>query len=63
MPRDDRRDLPFVGVLQLKDPEAFREAIDWPHANTRKLDRVEEALIAQAIHADLRWTSYSRRRD
>jgi hypothetical protein len=62
MPRDDRRDLPFLGVLKLKDPEAFRELIDWPHANTRKLDRVEEALIAQAIHAGQRWTSYSRRR-
>ena len=62
--RNDRRDLPFIGRWQLEDAEALRDFIDWPHATTRRLDRVEQAMIAEALHVGRsRWTSYSRRKD
>jgi hypothetical protein len=63
-PRDDRRDRPFIGTARLVDPEPLRERFDWPHANTRRLDWVEEAVMAAAIweawRDPERWISYSR---
>src|SRR4051812_9430081 len=57
---NDRRDLPFLGRWQFEDPESFREIIDWPHAATRHQDRVQEAIVAEAIHAGRQSVSYSR---
>ena len=54
------------GRWQLIDPQALRGAVDWPRANTKRVDRVEEAFVAEALHvgrSGRSWTSYSRRRD
>lgn len=60
----DRRDRPFLGRWHLEDPDALREATGWAHANTRRIDRVGQAIVAELIHAGRsRHTSYSRRKD
>jgi plasmid maintenance system antidote protein VapI len=64
MHRNDRRDLPFIGRWRLEDSETLRDLVDWPHATTRRLDHVEEAMIAEAMHVGRSdWISYSRRKD
>jgi hypothetical protein len=63
MSGSDRRDLPFLGRWQIEHPEALRELMQWPHARTPRRDRVEAAVIAEALHAGRGWVSYSRRKN
>jgi hypothetical protein len=60
----ERHDRFFNGRWELEDPEVLRDLADWPHAKTRHLNDVEQAIIAEAMHIGRhRWTSYSRSKE
>jgi hypothetical protein len=44
-----RRDRRFSGTCRLVDPDTIRQRFDWPRAATRRLDWVEEAMMAAAF--------------